>query len=579
MSERFPSSRARRIAPASAALLLLASVPTLLPGCGKGLFEQDTSTWRVAPERLHRIATSDPVASSTTAPVDPESALKTALERADPMPVWPSRIDLSLAEVRESTVRNNLELRTELLAPTIARRDIDIERAKFEATLFADYTRNGSNQFTDAVGRESTSDALDVGVSFPLVTGGTLNAFTDVGRSEPSFSGDGVGEWSAGLGFSISQPLLRNAGVATNTASIRIAEYNGQIASARTKLEVTRILAEADKAYWNLYAAYRELEVRKAQYDLAISQRDRARRLVEQDQVAQIEVTRAESGVGQTLEQIIVADANLRDRVRELKRIMNRDDLPLESGTLLVPATQPNPLGITLDRAKLTESALANRMELLEIELQLAIDATDIALARNAALPLFALEYRYEPVGRGSSFGRSVGNIGDFEEDPYTFGARGEIPLGNEAALNRVARSILERVRRLATKEDRRQVIHAEVLSSLDRLETAWQRILAARLETVLAARTFQAEQRQFDVGVRTSQDVLDASTRLSDAQSREVSALAQWQIALVDIAFATGTLPGAAGVEWEPIDLADLERQTTGEAELEAIRSADAPE
>jgi outer membrane protein TolC len=118
-------------------------------------------------------------------------------------------------------------------------------------------------------------------------------------------------------------------------------------------------------------------------------------------------------------------------------------------------------------------------------------------------------------------------------------------------------------------------VIHAEVLDALDRLQTAWQRILAARLETVLAARTFQAEQRQFDVGVRTSQDVLDASTRLSDAQSREVSALAQWQIALVDIAFATGTLPGAAGVEWQPIDVADLERQTSGAAEFNAIRES----
>ena len=68
-----------------------------------------------------------------------------------------------------------------------------------------------------------------------------------------------------------------------------------------------------------------------------------------------------------------------------------------------------------------------------------------------------------------------------------------------------------------------------------------------ARLETMLAARTLQGEERQFDVGLRTSTDVLDAQSRLADAQSREVQALSAYQIALIDIAFATRTLPGPA--------------------------------
>jgi outer membrane protein len=42
---------------------------------------------------------------------------------------------------------------------------------------------------------------------------------------------------------------------------------------------------------------------------------------------------------------------------------------------------------------------------------------------------------------------------------------------------------------------------------------------------------------------------VLDASTRLADARSREVRALADWQIGLVDLAFATGTTLGGAKV------------------------------
>jgi hypothetical protein len=90
-------------------------------------------------------------------------------------------------------------------------------------------------------------------------------------------------------------------------------------------------------------------------------------------------------------------------------------------------------------------------------------------------------------------------------------------------------------------------------------LAQSWQRILAARLETILAARTLAAEERQFDVGLRTSTDVLDANASLADAQSREVAALASYQVALVDIAFATGTSLGAARIRWEPFTKEEL--------------------
>ena len=53
--------------------------------------------------------------------------------------------------------------------------------------------------------------------------------------------------------------------------------------------------------------------------------------------------------------------------------------------------------------------------------------------------------------------------------------------------------------------------------------------------------------------------DVLDAAFRLSDAQSREVRALADYQIAKVDLAFATGTLLGKAKLQWEPTRMSDV--------------------
>jgi outer membrane protein TolC len=205
-------------------------------------------------------------------------------------------------------------------------------------------------------------------------------------------------------------------------------------------------------------------------------------------------------------------------------------------------------------------------MEMLELELQLAIDESEVQFRKNAALPLFVLDYGYDMQGTGTDMHRSYGDLGD--DDSFNIGVRAEIPIGNEILEARVNSAILTRLRRLATRDARKLAIQTEVYDTLDTLAQSWQRILAARLEAILAARTLAAEQRQFDVGLRTSVEVLDAIARLADAQSREVQALGSYQIALVDLAFATGTSLGAAQIDWSPFspeELEALEQATSG--------------
>jgi outer membrane protein TolC len=148
---------------------------------------------------------------------------------------------------------------------------------------------------------------------------------------------------------------------------------------------------------------------------------------------------------------------------------------------------------------------------------------------------------------------RSSFDFGRNNAENWTAGLTAEIPLGNAAARSRVRRAILERVQRLATRDLRRMAIQQEVFDAVDPLDQNRERILAARNEVVLAGRTYEAERRQFELGRRTSTDVLDAADRLAQAQSREVQALGEYEIAQVDIAFATGALLGHGRVILPP--------------------------
>ncbi|MHC4992426.1 MAG: TolC family protein, partial [Planctomycetota bacterium] len=133
----------------------------------------------------------------------------------------------------------------------------------------------------------------------------------------------------------------------------------------------------------------------------------------------------------------------------------------------------------------------------------------------------------------------------------WRLGVNVEVPIGNEAAESRVHRAILERLQRLATREAREQSIKQEVLDALDDLEAAGQRIRASLLNRSYERRNFDAERGQYQLGLRNSTEVLDAETRLSNAEIEYIQAIVDYQIAQVDLAFATGMLLGAAKVTW----------------------------
>jgi outer membrane protein TolC len=452
-------------------------------------------------------------------------------------------VELTLPEVRAAALANNLDLQVELINPRTAQQVVNEEEAKFESLLLgsAGYRRDARAGGADA-------QQYDLGLLVPLRTGGSAIVSVPFSRSteEPRYE--------AGLQFSVSHPLLRNAGVRVNMHSIRVARFGKGVVDARTKLEAIRILANADRVYWLLYAARAELRVRQQQYELAMRQVDEARKRAAAQAAARIEITRAQSGLAARLEAIIVSETNVRRRERELKRIIRRPDLPPASATPVIPVTEPNPLKLDLSPELLAARAVANRMEMLELELQLAIDASTIDFARNQTLPLFVLDYTYNVVGSGRGAGPAFDSAADLDDQDWSIQLRGEVPIGNAAARARLHRAILQRVQRLATREQRRLAIEQEVYDAVDQLAQDWQRILAARNEAILAARTYQAERRQFELAIRTSTDVLDAAARLASAQSREIQALADYQLSLIDIAFATGTLFGHGRISLMPL-------------------------
>lgn len=559
-----PAPAPRFRAPPAVAALLLAT----LAGCAGPLGPRTADRGRVLPpERLREVQALNFEsfrAPQPAADADATNPPAGAPADTDPLPgaLPPSRfagmaeVPLSIEEARAQVLENNLDLRVAFVDPLIANESLRAEAAKFEAVFqpFARYRNDDRPTLQTTVPNQQEVLSLGGGVDVPLRTGGRLSVdLTATKTDSPSAVLAGSQLFSSDATFSISQPLLRNAGEEVSTASIAIAGYNEQIAQARTRLLVIAQLAGVERSYWRLYAARRELEVAQRQFELAEEQLRSAERRVNAGDSPPLEAVRAQSGVAQRLEAIIVAENNVLATQRELKRTMNRADLDVGSAQALIPATPPDPAPYDLDPDRLTTLAIDNRDELLEVELGLLSDAVNEGFARNQLLPLLNLDGSYTFSSLATTARENLDRLVNNKFQSFSVGISGEVPLGNEAAEARLERAVLTRLQRVLSKAARAQSIRQDVLDAIDRVRAGWQRILAARQAAILAGRTLEGERRQFDAGSRTSTDVLDAATRLAEAQLAEIRALTDYQIAKVDLAVATGTTLGASKVSWSP--------------------------
>jgi outer membrane protein TolC len=490
--------------------------------------------------------------------LDSPATLKVPLE---------SSKQLSIAEARSLALENNLDLKIAMVDPKIASTLVSQEEAKFDDLIFARAkygTKNTPAQNLDVVTftpSEASSPVLkgqvdkltavpqrteilemDAGMVIPLRTGAKVTLSMPFDEKKQS-EGVASNQYQNALRFSISQPLLRDGGIDTNVAGIRIARYEQQSVDVKTRLQSIRVL----NIVWG------ELDVRRQQYENAADNLTMVKKRVAEGLTAAVEINRAEIGVAERLEALIIAETTLKIRQRQLKLLLNDPSMDLDSPTILIPETSPTLLEFKFDRKQLAQRALNGRLELLELELKLASDMTKIDYLRNQTLPMFMLDYSYGSLGRDTSsfsgaFDQTIsGNYSD-----WAVGVRMEIPLTNELRRAQLDRAVQERLQRLTTQQLRELSVRREIYDALDQLDQNWQRILAARQNVLLAGLNYDAELKQFREGLRTMTEVLETLTRLGEAQLREVRAIGDYQVSLIDLAFATGTLLGHSRVGWD---------------------------
>ncbi len=311
--------------------------------------------------------------------------------------------------------------------------------------------------------------------------------------------------------------------------------------------------------YWAVVRDRGNLEVERKSLEAADVSYQRDKRALELGALPPLDIYRSESEVASRRVQMIQAEYALKQSEDALRvTIGASQDLNIRALDLdLTEKADPEGELRTIDTATALQQAEAQRPEFLAARYALDNDATGIRLAHNHLQPDLSLTAFYQTNGVGGNqfsldTGQLIsrGGVGTSFNQLFGFGFPGygatltlNLPIKNRAAQAELGNALVSRHRDLYSAQQIREQVMLDVSNSIHQLEQAKLTLASGKTALDLAQKALAAEQRKYELGAQTIFFVLDAQTRLAQAELNLLQAQISYQIAVAAVDHATGGL------------------------------------
>lgn len=497
---------------------------------------------------------------------------------------------LTVNEAIALALENNKDIEVTRKNVRIAEYDLRAARGFFQPrfnaqTTYDEVTIPNLSIFTNNQSTTQATTSGNVGLQgfvprFGTVLGATVNNQRVTTNNPISILSPQI---NSNIGFTLTQPLFRGRSVDQGRRTIEIAKRNLSLTDAQFRQRTIDIITNVQRSYWDLTYALRNLQVQRDGVRDAKEQLEHNRRMVEEGQLAPIDIVAAETQVA-IFEQAVFDSLNTVSQAENALKNMISPNLnnqiwaesliPVDSVDLEVPMT-------TLSDA--IDLALRNRPELDLNKVQQDINKIDQRYFREQKKPQIDLVGSYTSSGIGGSQNPSfsplfpspcntapdsqacrqqLSNLERLTGNPYDgiFGNRFptyriginiSLPLfGDKTAAAQLGRSRVEGEKLVTQREQLEQNILVEVRNALQMVRTAEARLRSAAVARENSARQYESEQRKLDAGQSDVYRVLERQTALTAARSSELRAQTELNKAIADLQRATGNSLKANDIE-----------------------------
>ncbi len=456
-------------------------------------------------------------------------------------------LKLSLKDRVRIGLARNCDIRIEQLNPRIRTQDTQREEAAFDVVGLAGVdtgeTFLPSNSALSRIERRETStQTFNAGIRQRLQTGTSYEVSTSLRRNR-----DNAGfvrfdpALEPALSLSLTQNLLKNLGIKTNTTAIRVARNNERISASEFRNRVINVVSDIENLYWELIFSIQDLEVKKQSLSLARDLLRRNKIQVEVGTMAPIEIFQAEASVASREADLITSEQLVRDNEDRLKRALNLPKDITSWDVRIDPTDTPTVIRRVANVRDSFRKAVENRPDYAQAKLDIENKNIQAKFAKNQLFPTLDLTGSFALNGLDEGVREALGDLGSGEFYQWKVGLVFEIPLRNRAAKSALTQRKLEAAQSLLSLKNLEQQIFLEVREAVRGILTTQKRVNARSAARTLAEKQLDAEEKKFTVGLSTSFQVLEFQDDLATAQSNETRAITDEIRALVTYQRVTG--------------------------------------
>lgn len=524
----------------------------------------------------------------------------------------------------DASKKVTMTLRDAMLMALENNRDIEVERLNVQMTEF---DLRGANGFYDPTLIGSFFyDRRNTPVANPLAGGTNAGLLTDNitgsatisqriqqqgGLLQASFSNDRATtqnlfnslnpQFTSTLNVSFTQPLWKNRETDQGRRQIKIARKRLDLSDSQFRQRAIEIIAQVQRAYWDLVFARRDHEIKRESVDLAMTQLKHNERLVEAGSLAPADIISARVELERRNDEAEAAVDAIQRAENAVKALLLQPSNNEMWASELVPVEQPLiTSSASLPLADAVRLAFQNRPELEQYRLRGDLNKIDEDFFRNQSKPQIDFVVSYGSIGlagnprtEGNFFsessalltervnllsglaglpplpgggldtslpdfliggaGQSLANFLKNDFRIWRVGLNFNLPVRNRTALAQLGHALAEGRQIDVQRQRLEQSVEVEVRNALQAVETAKRRVEAAKNSRINAELQYQSEERKFDAGQSTNFFVLDRQNALSSARGRELRALTDYTKAVAELQRAMSTILTSNNVEVKP--------------------------
>jgi outer membrane protein TolC len=442
----------------------------------------------------------------------------------EPLGPPPGAPTLTLAAAIRLALERNFALLNAADSVLSARYRVSAARGQFYPQLIPRYQQGPAGSVL----------GLDVSQRVPW-SGATVTA-TGLLTSLPSET-EVVFPKTTDLRLVVSQPLLRGFGPNTTYYELRNSE-RGRIGQERNyELNRQRLAIQVAAAFYDVVAQRQLVSVARQSLKRSDTLRRASEARLQVGLVSKLDVFRTELQSSQTEDSMVRSEAALRTALEQFRFLLAvPPDDPLEPAPIVLEeaaAPESEPVDV------LVRTAFDNRLELKETKDQVEDARRTASLARQNLFPQLDVGLGVAQVGLGPSYG-DAWRAGDTR---VNFFLATSYPV--ERSADRAAKAVadLDVAARERAVRQRELEIDSEVRVLARDLARTRKSIELQKQAVEVAAQQRRLADLRYQRGLASNFDVVDAEGSLLQARSALVSLLASYQVGLLDLKRAAGTL------------------------------------